>query len=189
VRTLEVEAFLAANALQDPLSGYAADFEAYARSQHGWSGRILVLPSQGGQPRRSGDRTTIGPTNAISETATATSMAGRLQQVALRYASDTGARVTILDGLGSALADSAYPTSTVLNQFGQSEFQAAIRGQVRQAVRFDPLSRAVTLYVAAPIRRGDLILGVVQLGQPVTTITAGARSLLLRLAAFGSWPC
>ena len=44
-RTLELEAFLAANALQDPFSGYASEFDAYARWEHERGQSDLLPPA------------------------------------------------------------------------------------------------------------------------------------------------
>ncbi len=169
---LELQAYLAANALQDPLSGYVSEFDAYA-----------VWEREHGQARP------IPPGEEGSEdhgTATLTQVPARLQQVADTYAADTDARVTILDPLGSVVADSATAFDAVPNQLNQAEVQAALSGLAQRSVRNDPATGAATLYVAAPIHLGDRLLGMVQMSRPMERVIARTRPLLLSLAALGS---
>ena len=65
------------------------------------------------------------------------------------YAADTAARVTILNPLGNAVADSATSFDTVPNQMNQAEVQAALSGLAQRAVRADPRTGEATLYVAS----------------------------------------
>ena len=81
-------------------------------------------------------------------TASLTQVSARLQQVADLYAADTDARVTILNPLGNAVADSATSFDTVPNQLDQAEVQAALNGLAQRAVRADPHTGEATLYVA-----------------------------------------
>ena len=179
-RTLELEAFLAANALQDPLSGFASEFDAYARweQEHGPPGPTLLAPHD------SDDRPAT-PSGAAA-TASLTQVSARLQQVADLYAADTDARVTILNSLGNAVADSATSFDIVPNQLNQAEVQAALNGLAQRAVRADPHTGAATLYVATSIHVGDRVLGLVQMSQPMRLVMARTRSLLLSLAALSA---
>ena len=183
-RTLEVEAFLAANTLQDPLSGFVAEFEAFAREKH--ERRPLPTDSSVEAESHANDEEdealAVATPIPISVPAEIT---GRLQQVASRVAADTGARMTILDPSGNPVADSAYTALGISNQLAQSEVQAALRGEAQPDVRMDPVTGAATLFVATPIRQGERVLGLVQLGRPMAEVTGGAWSLLLRLAAAG----
>lgn len=184
-RALEVEAFLAANTLQDPLSGFVAEFDAYARAEHERRPVVTGIPAENGSSDNDEDherplaRATPVPITAPAE------VAGRLQQVAIRYAADTGARVTILDPSGEPVADNAFAVAQMPNQLTQPEVQAALRGDVQQDVRIDPLTGAATLFVATPIRQGERVLGLVQLGRPMSAVTASAWSLLLRMVVIG----
>jgi signal transduction histidine kinase len=182
-QTLELEAFLAANALEDPLSGYATEFEAYARweAEHERPGNAsdqgeeLREHAGGGAPRPTNEPPVPAPQEIVS----------RLQQVAATYASDTGARVTILDPQGDAVADSVYDSVQVPNQQGAVEVQAALQGGEQHDVRVDSLSGQRSIFAAAPIQQGSNILGLVQLARPLDEATAGIRSLMLSLAAAG----
>jgi two-component system, OmpR family, sensor kinase len=178
-RALELEAFLAANALQDPLSGYASEFDAYARWEqgHGLTGQVP-------QAAHDSDDHPAAPAGAAA-TASLTQVSARLQQVADLYASDTDARVTILNPLGSAVADSAASFDAVPNQLDQAEVQAALNGLAQRAVRADPHTGEATLYVATPIHQGDRLLGLVQMSRPMRLVMARTRSLLLSLAVLG----
>ena len=106
------------------------------------------------------------------------------------YAADTAARVTILNPLGNAVADSATSFDTVPNQMNQAEVQAALSGLAQRAVRADPRTGEATLYVAISIHLGDRVLGLVQMSQPMRLVMARTRSLLLSLAAAQrGWRC
>lgn len=173
-RALELQAFLAANALQDPLSGYASEFDAYARweREHG-QGR--AVPSD-----------THETDDHSAPRVSPTQVSARLQQLTDIYAADTDARVTILNPLGNAVADSATSFDTVSNQLNQAEVQAALSGLAQRAVRTDPATGEASLYVATPIHLGDLLLGMVQMSRPMGRVMARTRSLLLSLAALGA---
>jgi len=106
--------------------------------------------------------------------------------VADLYASDTDARVTILNPLGSAVADSATSFDAVPNQLDQTEVQAALNGLAQRAIRAELSTGEATLYVATPIHQGDRLLGLVQMSRPMRLVMARTSSLLLSLAALSA---
>ena len=161
--TLEVDAFLVANALEDPLSGYNAEFQQFAhfeeeheRDDHAKDVSPVVLPRS-----------------------------DRLQQVADLYASDTGTRVTILTRQGIAIADSTTTAENVGNQGSQVEVTAAISGLGAHDIRVDPATGQSVLHAAAPIRQGVELLGVVQLARPLQVTLDRVRGTLLSFALAG----
>ena len=185
-RTLEVEAFLASNALQDPLSGYTAEFDAFAREKHDRGSQSTAMADEPEDHEDSEDDYQFTtPLATPIPVAAPAEVTGRLQLVTARVATDTGARMTILDPAGNPIADSTYAVRAVSNQLIQPEVQAALRGEAEPDVRREPLAGMLTLYVATPIRQGDRVLGLVQLGRPMADVTASAWSLLLRLIAAG----
>ncbi len=170
---LELDAFLAANALEDPLNGYATEFEAYAaweleHQEAGSEEEILEYKPLSANA--------LAATNQVAE---------RLQQIAAVYATDIGARVTIMDPRGHVVADSVYPFYQVPNQLDQIEVQTALQGEEQHDIRTDPFTGQTTLYVAAPIQQGSQILGIVQLSRPMQAIHANIRRLLFQLAGTG----
>jgi signal transduction histidine kinase len=175
---LEVEAFLAANALEDPLSGYAAEFEQFRRweeeRQH--ETRDDDDESNGESKQRSDDS---APAPAAPAAAL---LLPRLQNVAEVYARDSGANVTILDLAGVAVASSQRPPQEIPNQLARPEVQSALAGQEREDVRADDATGALMLFAAAPIQQGSQVLGVVQMSQPLDEALAGARDLLFSVA-------
>ena len=123
-RTLELEAFLAAYALQDPFSGYASEFDAYAcwEHEHGQTG--LLPPAS----HDSDDRPAT-PFWGGSHGVTHASLRAGPEQVANLYAADTDARVDDPETpLGNVVADSATSFDAVPNQLNQAEVQAALNG-------------------------------------------------------------
>lgn len=163
---LEVEAFLAANALEDPGSAYAAEFAAFDQWENEHSG------DDDKQDHNPGDGTNDQP-------------AERLQQLALLFAGDSGSRVAILDPEGTVVADSVYSFDQVPNQRAEPEIQAALGGVEPRSRRIDPLTGREALFVAAPIQVGDQVLGIVQISRPVEQVAEAIRPLLASLAAAG----
>jgi len=197
-QALEIEAFLAANTLQDPLGGYAAEFAALTHREEERQRPGSGSPDEASQAESDGHEngspagnTGSTPSDTSAQTAPSTQAAApaqtaaRLQQMADAYAGSTDARVTILDPTGNVVADSANPVTPLPSQFTQIEVQAALQGQEQHDVRANPDTGKATLYAAAPIKQSNRILGVVQLGRPVAAVTAAARSLMLSLVIAG----
>ncbi|MCC9077472.1 HAMP domain-containing protein [Litorilinea aerophila] len=171
---LELEAFLAANAFEDPLSGYAEEFREYSRRHHN-EGEIMKEAVEEGRNRGNGEGG-LAP------------IVARLQSVAANYAMDTGARVTILDHHGNLIADSQADAADVIDAADPSshvEIQAALNGREQHAIRPNPVTGEPTLYVAAPIQLGSEILGIVRLSRPMSQVTDRIRALLLSLVLTG----
>ncbi len=171
-RQLEVEAFLAANALADPDSGYAPEFREYEHWESGHGRPPSVKPATDGND---GD----GATDL------APPMLARLQQAAALYGSQVGTRLTILAPTGRVIADSHYAPTQVADQGNQPEVQMALRKLDQRAIRVDPLSGNSMLYVAAPILRDNAVIGVVQLARPMSFIIARVRYLLTSVIVLG----
>lgn len=189
---LEVAAFLAANALEDPLSGYANEFEQYQR----WEAEHqLAEAGKSSDDERSDKSDDDDEHDDDSPPATATPappsppsvdiVLPRLQGVADLYAKDSGARVTILDNAGHAVADSHYPIATVGRQSEQPEFTAALAGNELGDIRPEPATGKQTMYTAAPIQQGSNLLGIVQLSKPMEVVEENARALLMSVLLAG----
>ncbi len=189
---LEVAAFLAANALEDPLSGYANEFEQYQR----WEAEHqLAEAGQSSSDDQTGKSDDDEEHDDDSARATATPIPPpppsveivlpRLQGVAEVYANDSGARVTILDNAGHAVADSHSPISAISRQNDQPEFKAALTGNELGDIRLDPSTGKQTMYTAAPIQQGSNVLGIVQLSKPMEAVEENARSLLMTVLLAG----
>lgn len=188
-RSLELETVLAANALEDPLSGYDAEFAAYERweAQHADEDKAKSDDKSDDKDdsNSKGDSKSVPtPTMAPSGAIVALEpIADRLAQVAAIYAADTGARVTILDPRGNVVADSAAPLGSLPNQGNQPEVRAALSGLVQRDMRAAEASGEMALFVAAPIQQGDRVLGLVQMARPMREITGGFRRFLLQLGS------
>ncbi len=174
---LVIQAFLAANALEDPLSGYASEFEDYAK----WESERDHRDEDGSSDDDHSDDDHQSQTPAPD----AAGIGGRLQAVAALYASDTNARITILEPQGDAVADSTYPFAEVANQFSQIEVQAALAGDEQHDIRLDEFTGRLTIYAAAPIQQNGQLLGIVQIAQPMDEITRAIARLVLSLVAAG----
>lgn len=185
---LEVAAFLASNALEDPLSGYADEFAQYQQWEEKRKHAAVATPEDSHDDREkkdddedndhSEDSTPISP-------ATPEIVLPRLQGVAALYARDANARVTILDKNGHPVADSQYAIDRIALQGAQPEVVTALRGDELSNIRADAFTGGLMLFAAAPIQQGSEILGVVQLSRPMQVVAEKARDLVLTIILAG----
>jgi signal transduction histidine kinase len=106
-----------------------------------------------------------------------------LQIVADRYADEAQAHVAIFGSNGRVLAVTGEQRPlTSADKWERSEMRMARSGKVGYDVRADPYTGAATVYIAAPIRQDDALLGIVCASKTVEAITADARAVLLRVA-------
>ncbi len=177
---LEVTAVLAANALEDPLSGYVAEFEQHEDEERAeQDGQEEQGP---GGKEDDAQNQASGPLGGAAGSAASGPRFPRLQQIADRYASKANTRVTIYATSGDALADSHFDPTTIPNQAQQPELRGALLSNVGSATRNAAGDATPTIFAAAPIRQGDRLLGFVQVSKPVSVVTADARTVLLRFA-------
>ncbi|MCB0085142.1 MAG: hypothetical protein KDE47_29580, partial [Caldilineaceae bacterium] len=160
---LEVKAFLLANTLEDPLSGFVDEFDAFA---HYWQADGYAEPDQS-------DHSLVSLTQ--KDSVANRPNAPRLRWFVNHYSDEKDARVTVLDEWGNILVDNQFDAASEPNQYRQVEIQAALQSREQPNVRIDPATGLRTLYVAAPIQQGAHTLGVVQLSLPMSDVTATAR--------------
>lgn len=193
---LEVAAFLTANTLEDPLSGYASEFIQYQE----WKRSIELLDEKDNNKEdgdeEDGDKkdkkhyktndSESTPTLALLPPPSSPHPAlPRLQSIAETYARDLNARVTILDKNGYPIVDSHYPVSLIDPQANRPEVIVAANGEEITDVRPDEFTGALTLVTAVPIQQGAQILGIVQLSQPMQVIAEKAASLIQTIMLAG----
>lgn len=78
----------------------------------------------------------------------------RITDITLQAGHDAGARATVIDGNGKALADSEIPLRSLEHEGARPEFVTALRGETGIETRSrDPFGMPV-LYVAVPISGG-----------------------------------
>jgi signal transduction histidine kinase len=174
---LEVTAVLAANALEDPLSGYIAEFEKHEDEERTEQDKL-----DDNSEEDEGQDPAPGKVAAAAGGTAGQPLFPRLQQVADRYASNASTRVSIYATSGDALADSHFDPITIPNQAAQPELRAALLSNVGSAIRNSADDATPSIFAAAPIRQADHLLGFVQVSKPVSAVTADARTVLLRLA-------
>ena len=168
---LEVKAFLLANTLEDPLSGFVDEFDDFA---HYWQADGYTEPDQSDNSVVS-----LTPKDGLTDRPNAP----RLRWFVDHYSDEKDARVTVLDEWGNILVDNQFDAASEPNQYRQVEIQAALQSREQHNVRIDPATGLRTLYVAAPIQQGAHTLGVVQLSLPMSDVTATARWWLFMLIA------
>lgn len=189
IHNLEIAAFLASNALEDPQSGYETEFERFAAWEAERKDEEKDKPAAVTDSHED-DEDQKDQKDQIEDQAPATASQApppsvRLQQIASVYAADTGARVTILTPQGNALADSALSIMQIGNQSIAIEVQAALHGRTQHDVRTDATNGQATLFAAAPIQQNGSTVGVVQLAQPLEAILQPIRASLLGFAVAG----
>ena len=104
-----------------------------------------------------------------------------LKPLADQLAASAEGRLTILDSQGNPLYDTQLDASTIPNQWGQIEVQAALAGSEQHDIRVDPLAGDELLYVAAPVEHEGELYGVVQLAIPTQAMWAQIRQTWLSL--------
>ena len=170
---LEVDAFLVANALEDPLSGFNSEFEQFAR----WEEDHEKLEDSKDHRESGSDDPPKAPA--------ALPLSSRLQQAADLYASDTGTSVSILTPQASVIAESGVAATSLGDQRRPSEVQEAMNGFGAHVIRVDPATGHAMLYAAAPISQGTKLLGVVQLARPLQRTLDRVRRTLFSFALAG----
>ncbi|MCB0045551.1 MAG: HAMP domain-containing protein [Caldilineaceae bacterium] len=173
---LEVKALLAANALEDPLSGYSSELEEYERRESHDGKESDDGEDSAGEEDDAGDQ---------GLTANAPGTNG-LQHLANRYAQQDGLWVTILDVRGDAIVDSRGSAAAIGNQLLTPEFQAATQLVEQHDIRTDPAGDVRYMFAAAPVQIGDNLLGVVRMAQPMSDVLAPIRGLALTLLLAGA---
>ncbi len=105
-----------------------------------------------------------------------------LRSIALRYQRDTGGRVVVVDGRGTALVDSSpIPGDTSFSS--RPEFRRALAGSVASGVRHSNTLGLDLLYVAVPIASAGRILGAARITYPTSAVDSRVRRYWLTLAA------
>ena len=173
---LEIESFLIANALEDPLSGYAVEFEEHEGAES--EEDDYSEDDHADDDEEGSDDEEDGQTSGIIP---ATRASTRVQQLVEWYADDAGSRVTILDARGVVIADSHYPPGQVANQANRPEVEAALQLSEQHDIRSDEFTDVETLHAAAPIQLGNNLLGVVRLARPMSEILEPIRKMVANL--------
>lgn len=211
---LEVAAFLTANAIEDPLSGYTDEFIQYrewerehiAQNDDSQRNTSAVMQHEEEDENEhededeneesekdenpssiSADATiAVAPSPSLAFSSPSNIDLPRLHRLATKYASDLEARVTILDEKGHPLVDSHYPASLIVSQINYPEVIVALQGDEKTEVRRDEFTGALMLVTAAPIQQGSKLLGFVQLRQPLQVVLEKTRSLVVMILLAGA---
>ena len=172
----EVSAFLIANALEDPLSGYPHALERYGvlMIEEESDGNTLLGGAPSEEQRTALQMVTEDPALAVS-----------FQDFVQLYKRGETARVTLLAINGDVIADSLFPPQQLPNQLTQIEIAAALRGAEQHDIRIDPETGVSTLYAAAPVQQGRLLLGVVRVARPIQDVVRPTQLFLLNLSIGG----
>jgi signal transduction histidine kinase len=108
----------------------------------------------------------------------------RLQGLAVRYQSQTGGRVVIVDSQGTAVADSAgAPGASFASR---PEIRRSLRGYVTQGERHSHTLRTNLLYVAVPVASSGNVFGAVRITYPTSAVDARIHRYWLILAGVGA---
>jgi two-component system phosphate regulon sensor histidine kinase PhoR len=111
------------------------------------------------------------------------------QDLAVRVARATGARVTLIAPDGRVLAESerAFVDLAALeNHAGRLEVREALAGRTGRALRRSATTEAPLLYVAVPLREEARVLGVLRLALPLSAVTASYATLHQVMLAGGA---
>lgn len=172
----EVSAFLIANALEDPLSGYPHALEQYG---------VLMIEEEGDDNALLGGAPSAEQRRALQMVTEDPALAISFQDFVQLYQRGETARVTLLAINGDVIADSLFPPAQLPNQLAQIEVAVALRGAEQHDIRIDPETGVSTLYAAAPVQQGRLLLGVVRVARPMQDVVRPTQLFLLNLTIGG----
>jgi signal transduction histidine kinase len=106
-------------------------------------------------------------------------------QVSSAYATQTGARVVIVDRRGRALIDTSGRVRGAESFASRPEIRSALVGRYARGVRISKTLHERLLYVAVPIASGGKVHGAVRLTYPFSAVDARIRRYWLILALIG----
>ena len=106
-----------------------------------------------------------------------------LDLLAKRISSQTGVRVTFVAAGGTVVGESEENRLTMENHAARPEVATALAGRDGRAVRYSTTVHRDLLYVAVPVRRGDLVVGAARLALPLVAVDALAARLSVSLLA------
>ncbi|HYB70831.1 MAG TPA: histidine kinase dimerization/phospho-acceptor domain-containing protein, partial [Candidatus Bathyarchaeia archaeon] len=136
--------------------------------------------------------TRLGALSAVlhDEARVALETGGRpAQDFVQRVAKPTGARVTLIAPDGRVIGESDRDLaglSQLENHASRPEVQAALAGRRGRDLRRSATVAAPLLYVAAPVRDGDRVIGVLRLALPLSAVTASYATLHQVMLAGGA---
>lgn len=88
------------------------------------------------------------------------------QKYATKVKEDINARVTIIATDGRVLGDSVLDKDSMVNHANRPEVKSAINGEIGNSVRFSASLNQKLFYLAAPVKDGDTVVGVVRIAVP-----------------------
>lgn len=111
-----------------------------------------------------------------------------LDAVVKALGTETGTRLTVIDGSGRVLADSEQDATTMENHKDRPEFAAALEGDVGSIKRYSSTANQDMLYVAVPIERSHRqIVGALRTSfslRSINGLLADLRQKMVRIAFF-----
>ncbi|HET8646816.1 MAG TPA: histidine kinase dimerization/phospho-acceptor domain-containing protein, partial [Vicinamibacteria bacterium] len=111
----------------------------------------------------------------------ATQLRAQVQRLSQR----TDARITVVDRRGVVLADSVADPDRMENHATRPEIWAVLAGssEASSVTRMSATVGENELYVAAPVRAGESVLGVARLAVPLRAVNAAIRQVMLVVGA------
>lgn len=88
-----------------------------------------------------------------------------------------GARVTIIDGQGDVLGDSAASAAELDSHLGRPEIRRAFEGAVGKSIRYSRSLDTDMLYLAVPVTKDEKVDGVVRVAMPLDEVYRVSRFL------------
>jgi len=108
-----------------------------------------------------------------------------LDPLAHRLGASAGVRVTLIAPDGLVLGESDEDRRAMENHAGRPEIAAALAGGVGNVVRHSDTVGRDLLYIAVPVRDGDMLVGVARTALPLTALQSLAAKLGALIVAVG----
>ncbi|NLT72749.1 MAG: cell wall metabolism sensor histidine kinase WalK [Chloroflexi bacterium] len=119
----------------------------------------------------------------VTKTTFLTGSDERADDLATRYATILGTRVTFIDGDGAVLGDSEADPDSMLNHLQRPEIAQARTSGLGYAERYSNTLEYDALYVAVPVTLGSSQQGYVRLAMPLVEIDKNIAALRGRILA------
>lgn len=98
---------------------------------------------------------------------------------------DMSARITYISSTGRVICDSEENSSKMNNHLNRPEIQSALRKGLGVSVRYSDTLRRDLVYVAAPVRDGEELIGFIRTSTSLTSVTDALRPVYIKIAISG----
>ncbi len=102
---------------------------------------------------------------------------GGINELINKIGKKIGTRITVIKTTGEVIGDSEEDPKNMENHAARPEIREALRGEMGKSIRYSHTLRKKMVYVALPIRRANMIVGVVRASLSLRGVEELLRSI------------